>query len=215
MVFTQLGCLYMHAPRTIGEKRWGDQWKHLQVTTGGPVSPVIRSSNRIFVSPADAHTPHPIWDSGHLSSPLWNWFSHWNGYYRGRFSYGYQRFLPLSVSPISENLQNIFLFCLTISLTLEAALSCEGAVTLEMLKNATYNSNRHNSSGCDGLHLEFYIAFFPLLHNDFLHMANSLPHLDTLTARQHIITCIPKGGDLTSLTNWRPISILNADHLQN
>ena len=123
--------------------------------------------------------------------------------------------LPLAASPVSENLQNIFLFCLTISLTLEAALSCEGAVTLAMLKNAAYNSNRHNSYSCDGLQLEFYIAFFPLLHNDFLLMANSLPHLDTLTTRQHIITCIPKDGDLTSLTNWRPISVLNADHLQN
>ena len=177
-------------------KRWGDQWKHLQVTTGGPISPVIRSSDWIFVSPADARTPHPIWDSGHLSPPLWNWFS--------------EMALPLAASPISENFQNVFLFCLTISLTLEATLSCEGAVALAMLKNAAYNSHRHNSSSCDGLQLEFYIAFFPLLHNDFLLMANSLPHLDTLTATQRntSLPAYPKTGTWPHWPTGAPLASL-------
>ena len=45
-------------------------------------------------------------------------------------------------------------------------------------------------------------------------MANSLPELGTLTATQHnaVITCIPKDGDLTSLANWHPISVRNADY---
>ena len=48
-------------------KRWGDQWKFLQATTGGPISPVLCSSDGSFVSPTDACTPHPVWDAGHLS----------------------------------------------------------------------------------------------------------------------------------------------------
>ena len=45
-------------------------------------------------------------------------------------------------------------------------------------------------------------------------MANSLPEFSTLTATQRnaVITCIPKDGDLTSLANWRPISVLNSDY---
>ena len=126
---------------------------------------------------------------------------------------GYYRRL-YTASPVSENLQNVFLARLTTSLTPADALSCEGAFTLAELKNAVYNSNRHKSPGSDGLPLEFYLTFFPDLQADFLLMANSLPELGTLTATQRnaVITCIPKDGDLTSLANWRPISVLNADY---
>lgn len=67
--------------------------------------------------------------------------------------------------------------------------------------------------GIDGLPIEFYKTFWPVLGGDLLSVLNdSLAEgLLPLSCRRAVITLLPKKGDLKDIKNWRPVSLLCSD----
>ena len=114
----------------------------------------------------------------------------------------------------SNNLQNIFLSHLDNKLSPDQTLSCEGPISLSELDTALSQLNANKSPGLDGLPVEFYTTFWPLLKHDFLALTTSIFHQASLSpSQQHaVIVLLPKTGDLRLLQNWRPISLLNVDY---
>lgn len=74
--------------------------------------------------------------------------------------------------------------------------------------------NKNKSPGSDGLTPEFYILFWDQLHQLFYDSIMFSLDQGRLSEEQHagIITLIPKKAqDRLQLSNWRPITLLNAD----
>ena len=119
-----------------------------------------------------------------------------------------------STKPTSNNLQNIFLSYLDRSLSPAESSSCEGPITLPELDSALRQLNLNKSPGLDGLPVEFYTTFWPLLKSD-LHAVSTyaFTHTSLSSSQQHaVLTLLPKTGDLRLLRNWRPLSLLNVDY---
>ncbi len=64
--------------------------------------------------------------------------------------------------------------------------------------------------GIDGLPVDFYKSFWPIIGHDLLNVvldslqSGRLP----LSCRRAVITLLPKKGDLQQMKNWRPLSLL-------
>jgi len=71
------------------------------------------------------------------------------------------------------------------------------------------------SPGSDGITVEFYKTLLDDLNQylvDSLNLSFAKGHLTDLQ-KQGIISLIPKSGnDLTTLFNWRPLTLLNVDY---
>ena len=88
-------------------------------------------------------------------------------------------------------------------------------MTCKELKDALSSFADNKTPGEDGFTKEFYEAFFDLLWKDLLKSYNEAVRKGSLSISQRrgIITLVPKGDtNLTDLTNWRPISLLNVDY---
>ena len=71
------------------------------------------------------------------------------------------------------------------------------------------------SPGSDGITVEFYKLFWNNIKEFYVNSINHSFQTGSLTElqKQSIITIIPKQNkDLTTLDNWRPISLLNVDY---
>ena len=70
------------------------------------------------------------------------------------------------------------------------------------------------SPGSDGLPMEFYVKFWPILGSDLVNVLNScyLSGVMSLTQRRGLISLIFKKGDCLDPRNWRPITLLNVDY---
>ena len=73
---------------------------------------------------------------------------------------------------------------------------------------------RGKSPGSDGLPMEFYVKFWPILGTGFVNVLNScyLSAVMSLTQRRGLISLIFKKGDRLDPRNWRPITLLNVDY---
>ena len=83
------------------------------------------------------------------------------------------------------------------------------------MRNALKGFQNNRSPGEDGFTKEFYEAFFDLLGNALLESFNAGFENGTLSVSQRrgIISLIPKDeNNLTTLSNWRPITLLNVDY---
>ena len=88
-------------------------------------------------------------------------------------------------------------------------------LTLQELKDALNCLAENKTPGEDGFTKEFYAAFFDLLSSDLLNSYKEAFSKGALSISQRrgTITILPKGDtNLTDLTNWRPISLLNIDY---
>lgn len=87
-------------------------------------------------------------------------------------------------------------------------------LSLEELEKALYGMQNGRAPGIDGLSVEFYKAFWPILGKDLLDVVTDclkkgeLP----LSCRRAVITLLPKKGDLNELKNWRPVALLSTDY---
>ena len=91
---------------------------------------------------------------------------------------------------------------------------CEGILTLEELDKSLKSFKSNKSPGNDGITVEFYEKFWPLVKKPLLDCLNSgyINGKLSTSQRQAVITLIDKGKDRRLLKNWRPISLLNVDY---
>ena len=88
----------------------------------------------------------------------------------------------------------------------------EGEITADEISNVLRNMKNNKSPGSDGFTVEFFKFFF----KDFKHFIGRSINEGyqkgtfSVTQRQGIITCLPKGDKPRQfLKNWRPITLLN------
>ena len=83
------------------------------------------------------------------------------------------------------------------------------------LSFALNHMKRDKSPGLDGLTVEFYQLFWPVIKFEFIEVANECLKSDRLPDSMNIalIRLIFKNrGERNNLKNWRPISLLNVDY---
>ena len=117
--------------------------------------------------------------------------------------------------PTDPAQQTYFLDQLTTHLTPDQALSLDQPLTSAELSFTLQHMNLNRSPGCDGLPIEFYKTFWPVLADDMTALSNyifltggSLNYTQSLA----VLTLLYKDGDKLSLSNWRPLSLLTADY---
>ena len=93
-------------------------------------------------------------------------------------------------------------------------LGCEGEVSFNECELAVKNMRKNKSPGLDGICIEFYQKFWPLLGNLLVDVFNQCYHDGRLTDSQRIsvITLIHKKDDKDEIGNYRPISLTNVDY---
>ena len=92
---------------------------------------------------------------------------------------------------------------------------CEGLLTEKECEEAVKDMKNGKTPGSDGLTVEFYKIFWQDLKDAILNSFNQLFQINSLSEiqKQGLITLRPKSSkDLTNLSNWRPISLLNVDY---
>ena len=91
---------------------------------------------------------------------------------------------------------------------------CEGIFTFDECSYALGNMKKNKSPGLDGISIEFYIKFWPLIGNLLLKVFNESYNEEILpeSQRTSIMTLIFKKGDTCDIGNYRPISLTNVDY---
>ena len=91
----------------------------------------------------------------------------------------------------------------------------EHHLPLEEIKNVLHSFEKNKTPGEDGFTKEFYETFFDLLQQDLLKSYNDVFQKGSLSVSQRrgVISLIPKAdNDLSELSGWRPIPLLNVDY---
>lgn len=91
----------------------------------------------------------------------------------------------------------------------------EGLVEVDEVKKAMIESNKGKTPGPDGIPLEFYQKFWPILGQEMTEVFNNIFLSNTAPGEfnHSVIKLIYKGkGPRKLLKNWRPISLLNSDY---
>ena len=91
----------------------------------------------------------------------------------------------------------------------------EGEITVNECQDILRTFKRGKLPGDDGFTWEFYNCFFDILGQDLVDSFNASYNAGemSISQRRGVITLIPKqDSDLSSLNNWRPITLLNLDY---
>ena len=91
---------------------------------------------------------------------------------------------------------------------------CEGLLNSAECRKAAFKMPKNKAPGGDGLPIEFYQEFWDDIEPVLVNALNENFYNKSMsdTQRQGIITLIYKKGDIESLNNWRPITLLNYDY---
>ena len=110
--------------------------------------------------------------------------------------------------------QDAFVNNISSSLSDDNIKLCSNPITLDDLEKALSEMENNKSPGSDGLTREFYRFFFDDFGHILLKVACAIHERGEMpeSMTRSIVTLVPKKGDLTSLKNWRPISLLNIDY---
>ena len=116
--------------------------------------------------------------------------------------------------PVDLRVQSDLLDCLSFSLSVDDAASCDSSISPNEAHAALLGMAKGKSVGSDGLPMEFYVAFWDLLGEDLVNVFNASLEAGLLpfSQREALIALIFKKGDRLDHTNWRPISLLNVDY---
>ena len=75
--------------------------------------------------------------------------------------------------PVDLGVRSDLLDCLTLSLSLDDAASCDGPISPNEAHAALLGMPKGKSPGSDGLPMEFYVAFWDLLGGDLVNVFNA------------------------------------------
>ena len=116
--------------------------------------------------------------------------------------------------PVYLGVQSDLLDCLTLSLSVDDAASCDGPISPNEAHAALLGMAKGTSPGSDGLLMEFYVAFWDFLGADLVNVFSAPLEAGFLpfSQREALITLIFKKGHRLDHKNWRPISLLNVDY---
>ena len=92
--------------------------------------------------------------------------------------------------------------------------SCKGKITFDECEKILGSLQTGKTSGNDGIPIEFYRAFWPLIGAFMVDSYNEAYDKKEMSSsqKQAIVTLIEKKGkDRSYLENWRPISLINVD----
>ena len=96
----------------------------------------------------------------------------------------------------------------------EQKVLCEGEITSEECALLLESFESNKPPGNDGIPIEFYRKFWPLISDPFIQCANECFEKGEMSCsqKQAVITLIEKKRkDRSFLENWRPISLVNVD----
>ena len=91
----------------------------------------------------------------------------------------------------------------------------EKEFTIQELHGALSAMKTDMSPGSDGMTVNFYLAFWPIVGNLVYNSLQDAWHLGkmSISQRRGLLKLIPKEGkDLLDIGNWRPITLLNIDY---
>ena len=94
-------------------------------------------------------------------------------------------------------------------------LELEAEINIEEVQSAVNSFQNNKTPGDDGFTKEFYETFFDLIGPALLDSLNAGFECGTLSISQRrgVISLIPKDeNNLMTLSNWRPITLLNVDY---
>ena len=97
----------------------------------------------------------------------------------------------------------------------EEQATFEHELTVQEIKIVLHSFEKNKTPGEDGFSKEFYETFFDLLNQNLLDSYNEAFQKGSLSVSQRrgVISLIPKNDcDLSELTGWRPITLLNVDY---
>ena len=97
----------------------------------------------------------------------------------------------------------------------EEQATFEHELTVQEIKHVLHSFEKNKTPGEDGFSKEFYETFFDLLNQNLLDSYNEAFQKGSLSVSQRrgVISLIPKNDcDLSELTGWRPITLLNVDY---
>ena len=112
-----------------------------------------------------------------------------------------------SAQPCDPHAQSELLSHVLSSLSVDESSSCEGDLSLEECFAALSGMARRKAPGSDGLLMEFYLKFWPVLGQDLVLVLNSCfsDGSLSLSQRRGVISLSFKKGDRLDPKNWRPI----------
>jgi exonuclease III len=91
---------------------------------------------------------------------------------------------------------------------------CEGYVTLDECSQALENMRNNRSPGLDGITVEFYVKFWPIVGPILVRVYNeSLDNRELIESQRKAgIKLIFKKGEQDDIANYRPVSLTNVDY---
>ena len=101
---------------------------------------------------------------------------------------------------------------ISLSLPTRREMRLEGEITLKECRDILRTFSSGKSPGDDGFTWELYNYFFDLLGQDLVNSFNYAYKKGEMSVSQRrgVITLVPKeDSNLLSLSNWRPITLLN------
>ena len=120
-----------------------------------------------------------------------------------------------SANPTDPVIRASLLNNVSSSLSPAMAALCEGHLTVAECLTALQGMARRKAPGLDGLPMEFYVKFWPVLGSDLVNVL--ILCFDSgclsLSQRRGVIALSFKKGDHLDPKNWRPISLLNVDYM--
>lgn len=107
-----------------------------------------------------------------------------------------------------------FLDSMETTLGTEEATALEGEVTVQEVERALRSLKKGTAPGCDGLPVDFYCFFWPLISGDLVAVYKECLASGLLpqTMRTGHVSLLYKKGDREDLANWRPITLLTTDY---